>query len=82
MSELVIEGLAYFERVGDAGDLVYVNAIRAELARLRAELAARDAECARLRDALVAIGLDDPEALRSRIDCEVCDGEESQCVAS
>jgi len=82
VSELVIEGLAYFERVGDAGDLVYVNAIRAELARLRAELAARDAECARLRDALVAIGLDDPEALRSRIDCEVCDGEESQCVAS
>lgn len=53
-----------------------------EVKRLRAELAARDAECARLRDALVAIGLDDPKALRSRIDCEVCDGEESQCVAS
>jgi hypothetical protein len=37
MSDLVDEGLRYFEHAGDAGDKQYVAAIRAELDRLRAD---------------------------------------------
>lgn len=60
-------------------DLVLADCEK-EIKRLCGALVAKEVECDRLREALLAAGLDDPDALR--YGCEECDGEESQCPCS